>query len=499
MHHIFGNKHKLLNVKPVGLILYLFLVGGCGIPLTDNVPPGVPKGYIEFYQAENKKFPAAVKICQVSNGQEQFIGSLGGSVPKRRVAARPGLHTFTVECGTLKETIKAEVFDGKITPVGILITVIGVTQSGGLVPGERITTTYFFEADFTVESPIPFYKPSTKLIDFEPAFTTVDEEVARTAEAKSQAPKYTFKLALELKGRGWVKDACFSPVGDRIASVDDDRVVKIWDSKSGALIRQLKPDTKRELKSVCFSADGRLVASGTGDPPALSMGPEPVIIQIWDCSTGQVLNVIDTGETTDITDICFSYDSTSILSVIFFRKMLKIWDVESGSPVETLAGHADHVRCVDVSPDGRYFASSGSDRTIKIWDATSGKPCRTLGGHKKEVESLDFSSDGKYIVSCDKMGYAVKIWDILEGKPAVEKHIQLPLSVAFSPDGNFIAVGDATGNLHLLDAKTGAVLDRIKSHPGWLGIDIIKVDFSPDSRRILSAANDNTIKIWAFE
>jgi len=440
-----------------------------------------------------------VKICQISNGQEQFIGSLGGSVPKRRVAARPGLHTFTVECGTLKETITAEVFDGKITPVGILITVTNVTQSGGLMPGELITTTYFFEADFAIESPVPFYHSSTKLIDFEPVFTAVDEEIARTAKAKSQAPKYTFKLALELKGRGWVKDACFSPVGDRIASVDDDHVVKIWDSKTGALIRQLKPNTKRELKSVCFSADGRLVASGTGDPPALSMGPEPVIIQIWDCATGQVLNVIDTGETTNITNICFSYDSTPILSVIFSRNILRLWDVESGVPVKTFIGHTDHVQCAKFSPDGRYFASSGSDRTIKIWDTTSGTPLKTLGEHKNAVESLDFSSDGKHIVSCDNMGYAVKIWDILEGKPAVEKYILLPLSVAFSPDGNFIAVGDATGNLHLLDAKTGAALNRIKSHPGWLGIDIIKVDFSPDSRRILSAANDNTIKIWAFE
>ena len=52
---------------------------------------------------------------------------------------------------------------------------------------------------------------------------------------------------------------------------------------------------------------------------------------------------------------------------------LKVWDLASGAELRTLAGHADWVAAVAVTPDGRQAVSASRDRTLKVWDLASGE------------------------------------------------------------------------------------------------------------------------------
>jgi hypothetical protein len=54
----------------------------------------------------------------------------------------------------------------------------------------------------------------------------------------------------------------------------------------------------------------------------------------------------------------------------------------------TLAGHFGPVWPVARSPDGRWIASGGEDKTVRIWEAETGKPVRTLAGHGQPVYSV---------------------------------------------------------------------------------------------------------------
>ena len=62
-------------------------------------------------------------------------------------------------------------------------------------------------------------------------------------------------------------------------------------------------------------------------------------------------------------------------------RTLKIWDLESGREVRTLAGHSDAVWGVAVTPDGRRAVSASEDHTLKVWDLESGRELRTLGSN----------------------------------------------------------------------------------------------------------------------
>src|SRR4051812_14178796 len=57
------------------------------------------------------------------------------------------------------------------------------------------------------------------------------------------------------------------------------------------------------------------------------------------------------------------------------------------------------IACLAFSPDGKFLAAGGLDRSIRMWDSQTGKLLRTLGGHTWGISSLAFSPDGKTMVS----------------------------------------------------------------------------------------------------
>ena len=67
--------------------------------------------------------------------------------------------------------------------------------------------------------------------------------------------------------RDRVRSVCFSPDGRRLASGSEDRTVRLWDVEKGACVKTLE-EHGDYVKSVCFSPDGRTVASCSSDMTA---------------------------------------------------------------------------------------------------------------------------------------------------------------------------------------------------------------------------------------
>ena len=76
-----------------------------------------------------------------------------------------------------------------------------------------------------------------------------------------------------------------------------------------------------------------------------------------------------------------------------------VWDLATGTPVCTMAGHFRMVSSVAMTGDGSRVASGGaSDNLVKVWNVESGACVSTLEGHTGGVTSVAMSEDGTRVV-----------------------------------------------------------------------------------------------------
>lgn len=128
--------------------------------------------------------------------------------------------------------------------------------------------------------------------------------------------------------------------------------IKLWNVADGRELFTLKGHNT-DIHAVAFSPDGSLLASGGIDPT----------VKIWDVKSGQLIRSLQSGE--GVMDVIFSPDGTLVASA-GSDSTLKLWDVTSGKLLKTLA-HPDELMTVAFSLDGTLLVSGSYDKLIYLW------------------------------------------------------------------------------------------------------------------------------------
>jgi len=201
------------------------------------------------------------------------------------------------------------------------------------------------------------------------------------------------------------------------------------------------------VNSVCFSPDGKLLATGSKDTTA----------RLWDVASGRCVHVLE-GHTSWVKPVSFSPNG-KLLVTLSPDHTARIWDVATGWCVHVLEGHTSFVVSVSFSPNGKLIATGSGDNTARIWDVTTGRCVHVLEGHTSGVYTARFSPNGKLLAtgSNDK---AARIWDMATGRcvHVLEGHAHTVNSVCFSLNGELLATGSWDHSVRFWDINSGTHL-----------------------------------------
>jgi WD40 repeat protein len=240
---------------------------------------------------------------------------------------------------------------------------------------------------------------------------------------------------LRCLGSGWYwsMTVAFSPDGSMLVAGYDDGALRIWDSKTGAVLRVIAAH-KNSVLDVTFSPDGQALASGGYDN----------LVRTWDVATGTQLRELD-GHRGDVYAVAYRPPEGALLVSGGENGEFHVWDVGEGVERAALSGHDWEVHALAFSPDGSTLASGGYDGAIRLWDARtlgSDEPQAVLGDdYSPSVLALAYSPDGELLAAAFSDGM-LHLWrtDTYAELAAIDARLYWPTSLAFSPDGTFLVL-----------------------------------------------------------
>jgi WD40 repeat protein len=253
------------------------------------------------------------------------------------------------------------------------------------------------------------------------------------------------KPSAHFQPKGSLWGMAFSHDGRYLATASEEKITGVYD-QHGNLVRELNGEGA--LWSVDFSPNGDYLAtSGQNGVHVFKTGSwQPV----WQTQPWQ-----------PILSVAFSPDGKQLATAPAWGNVT-VLNAAAGNQV----WQAENVgRAVAFSPQGRYLAMGGdlnSGRELTILDARSHgvlwkKDEKEL---KAAVISVSFSPDERYVAigSQDKKAH---VYDVqLKNEVIPLRHQDTVASVAFSPDGRYLATGSYDGAVRVFDFPDGREILR---------------------------------------
>ncbi len=336
----------------------------------------------------------------------------------------------------------------------------------------------------------------------------------------------TLEFVLKKRKALEAKSVDFDPAGNDIAlgteNIKRERTknIFIYDGLSGKRKLKLK-GTPISVAHIEYSFDGTHI---------LALGHS---LQIWNTRSWTIIKSVDRA------GLVGAYSPTGKYVVIGQNKNLLVWDLVNDVPFHETPVNSDAISATIFDPDQQYIMTGDKSGNIQLWDLKSMEQIPHFQGREADVIKNISIEDGKLYtaVNGEKLQYwdlasaklkylktqpvtpqknfeivsftlnknateaaitnnfdrGVSIWDLKDNKQKYFlKHTAYCKSACFSADGNLVGAGTMDNKVVVWRKNNSEALYKLSGHIGTIN----SLAFTPDSKYILSASQDKTLKVW---
>lgn len=234
--------------------------------------------------------------------------------------------------------------------------------------------------------------------------------------------------------------------------------------------------------------------AGTLHGERIALAGADRVIRLFDTGTGEVSRELE-GHDGEVLALASDQDGDYLLSGARDRLAILWSELDRGEPELWEMEHERAVTSVSLSQDATTCVTADSGNTLGLWDvATQSKRMEWRVPGLGRLQGLAVSGDGALVATGLKLSALVyKASGKVEDPPAdFGPHDSDVRSLVFSPDGRRLVTGDATGKIYVWDVGGEESLIELDGHAS----EIASLSFADEGRTLLSADASGEVLAW---
>jgi WD40 repeat protein len=289
-----------------------------------------------------------------------------------------------------------------------------------------------------------------------------------------------------------VRTVVWSPDGTMLASGGDDAQLFIWGT-NGAVMHNMQHDAA--VRAFAWAPDGQRFVTGAGTEVAF-----------FDIRTGENLARSTHRHNQMVMSLAWAaHGDMAVVSGGADHRAI-VWDTMNYGAMTTFTLHTSGIEVVSWAADGQTVASSSQGGAIRVWNGASGQELHNyFQDANAPMRALAFAPTGTQLVVGGDDGI-IRMWNgttcqmpgngdgahCMDVPQRMQASLKAIRSLAWSPNGRFLAVGADDGMLLIWDVAQNRKLLTSQQNGS-----VHSITWSPDGKQLASAAG-NIVTTWAL-